>query len=91
MFSNNSTLSSTQTFQTINRLSTVDTDSKEILKLIQGLNSNKAHWYEGISIRILTVCGPSVIKRLSLLFTNCFRPGFLPRIRKNQLLFHCTS
>ena len=43
---NNSTLPSIQTFKTPNRLSTVDTDSKKILKLIQGLKYNKAHRHE---------------------------------------------
>ena len=32
-----------QNFETSNRISTNDTDSKKILKLIQGLNSKKAH------------------------------------------------
>ena len=62
---NNSTLPSIQSFETSNRLSTVDTDSKKILKLIQSLNSNKAHGHDGISIRMLKICGPSVIKPLS--------------------------
>ena len=49
---NNSTLQSIQTFETSNRLGTVDIDSKKILKLIQGLNSNKAYGHDGISIRV---------------------------------------
>ena len=67
---NNSTLPSTQTSETSNRLSTVDIDSKKILKLIQGLNSNKAHGHNVISIRMLKICGPSVVKSRSLLFNN---------------------
>ena len=43
---NNRTLPSIQTFKTSNRLSTVDTDSKKILKLIQSLKYNKAHRHE---------------------------------------------
>ena len=39
---NNSTLSSIQTFETSNRLSTIDFGSKKILKLIQSFNSNRA-------------------------------------------------
>ena len=69
----NSTLPSIQSFETSNRLSTVDIDSKKILKLIQSLNSNKAHGRDGISIRMLKIFGPSVIKPLSLLFNNCLR------------------
>ena len=51
---------------------------KKILKLIQGLNSNKAHGNGGISIRMLKICGPSVIKPLSLLFNTCQRDGVFP-------------
>ena len=75
---NNSTLPSTQTFETSNRLSTIDNDSKKILKLTQGLNSNKAHELGSISIGMLKVCGPSVIKPLSLLFNNYLRDGIFP-------------
>ena len=68
---NNSTLPSIQSFETFDRLSTGDIDSKKILKLIQGFNSNKAHGHDGISIRMLKLCGSSVIKPLSLLFNIC--------------------
>ena len=40
---NNSILPTIRTFDTSRRLRTVNTDSKKTLKLIQGLNSNKAH------------------------------------------------
>ena len=75
---NNSTLPSFQTFEISNRLSTLDIDSKKILKLIQGLNSNKAHGHDGISIRILKLCEPSKIKPFSLLFSNCLRDRVSP-------------
>ena len=74
---NNSTLPSIQSFETSNRPSTVDIDSKKILKLIQGLNSNKAHGHDGISIRMLKIYGPSVLKPLPL-FNNCLRDGVFP-------------
>ena len=74
---NNSTLPSIQSFETSNRQSTVDIESKKILKLIQGLNSNKAHGHDGISIRMLKISGPSVIKPLSL-FNNCLSDGVFP-------------
>ena len=45
---NSSTLPSIQTFKIWNRLSIVDIDSKKILKLIQGLNSNKTHGHGGL-------------------------------------------
>ena len=61
---NNSTLPSSQSFETSNRLSTVDIDSKKILKLIQGLNSNKGRGHDSIFIRMLKISAPSVIKPL---------------------------
>ena len=75
---NNSTILSIQSFETSNRLSTIDIDSKKILNLIKGLNSNKAHGHDDISIRMLKLCGPSIIKPLSLLFNNCLRDGAFP-------------
>ena len=75
---NNSTLPSIQSFETSNRLSTVDIDLKKILKLIQGSNSNKVHGHDGISTRMLKICGPTVIKPLSLLFNNCLRDRVFP-------------
>ena len=54
-----------KTTQTSNRLNTADIDSKKILTLIQGLNSSKAHEHDCISIRMLKLCGPSIIKPLS--------------------------
>ena len=54
---NNSTLLSIQSFETSNKLSTIDIDLKKILKLTQVLNSNKAHEHDGISIRMLKITG----------------------------------
>ena len=79
----NSTLPSVQTFRTSNRLSTVDTDSKKILKLIQGLNSNKAYGHDSISIRMLVLW----IEPLSLLFSNCLRNGVFSNDWKQSNVF----
>ena len=81
---NNSILPSIQSFETSNKLSTIDTDWKKILKLIQGLVSNKGHGHDGISIRILRLCGSSVINPLSLLFNNCLRDGVFPNDWKKE-------
>ena len=42
------------------------------------MNSNKAHGHDGVSMRTLKICGPSVIKPLTLLFNNCLRHGVSP-------------
>ena len=72
---NNSILPSIRTSKTSNRLGTVDIDSMRIPELIQCLNSNKARGHNDISIRLLKLCGLSIIKPLSLLFSNCLRDG----------------
>ena len=46
------------------------------------MNSSKAHGHDGISIRMLKLCGPSVIKPLSLLFNICLRDGVFPTTGK---------
>ena len=61
---NNSILLSIQTFETFNRLSTVDIALKKILKLIQGLTCTKANGHDNIFIRMLKICGTSIIKPL---------------------------
>ena len=43
-----------------------------------GLNCNKTHGHDCIFIRILKLCGLSIIKPFSLLFSNCLRDGVLP-------------
>ena len=81
---NNSTLPSIKTFESSKRLSSVDIDFKKILKLIQCLNSNKAHGHNGISVRTLELSGPLIIKPLSLLFSSSLRDRFFPKIGKNK-------
>ena len=55
-----------------------------MLKLIQGLNSNKARGHDGISIRMLKISKTLVIKPLSLLFNNCLSDGVFLMIGKNK-------
>ena len=54
-------LPSTQTFETIIRLNTVDAYSNKILNLIQCLNFNKVHSYGEISLRMLKIWRPSMV------------------------------
>ena len=74
----NSILPSIQIFETFSRLSTVDIDSKKVLKLINGLNSYKARGHDGISIRMLKICGPLLIIPLSLPFSICLKDRISP-------------
>ena len=71
---NNSSVPSIQTFETSSRPSTVDIDITEILKLIPLTK----HTRDSISNRMLKLCGSSIIKLFSLLFSNCFEDWVFP-------------
>ena len=55
-------------YHTENRLNGITFDHEELLKIIQSLDANKAHGYDGISIRMLKLCSLSAIKPLSIIF-----------------------
>ena len=51
---------------------------KDIEKVTQNLHSNKAHGHDMISIRVLKVCGKSIIKSLLIIYKKCFEMGCFP-------------
>ena len=75
---NNSTLPKSNTYHTENRLNDIIFDNEKLLKIIQSLDANKAHGYDGISIRMLKLSSPAIIKPLSIIFQNCLKSGILP-------------
>ena len=48
-------------------------ENEKLLKIIQSLDANKSHGYDGISIRMLKLRSPSIIKPLSIIFPNCLK------------------
>ena len=56
--------------------------SKKIRELIHGLNANKAHGHDGLSIRMLKICGISISKPLTKIFRNCLSTGYFPQTWK---------
>ena len=87
---NNSTLPKSNTYHTENRLNDIIFDSEKLLKTIQSLDANKAYGYDGISIRMLKLSSPSIIKPLCIMFQNCLKSGIFPDDRKkgNIVLVH---
>ena len=75
---NNSTLPKSNTYHTENRLHDITFDNEKLLKIIQSLDANKAHRYDGISIRMLKLGSPSIIKPLSIIFQNCLKSSTFP-------------
>ena len=63
---------------TDNRLCSVSFSQDEIAKIIQNLDSNKAHGHDNISIRMLKMCGSSMYKSLEIIFQQCTETGVFP-------------
>ena len=56
---NNSSLPVNQLFLTQSRLTFLDLDDDELLKIIRALNINKAHGHDDISIKMIKICDKS--------------------------------
>ena len=83
----NSTLPKSKTYNTENRLNDINFENERLLKIIQSLDTNKVHGYDGISIRILKLRSPSIVKPLSIIFQNCLKSSiFLDNWKKGNIL-----
>ena len=63
---------------------------KRIWKKLESLDPNKAHGHDMISIRMLKICGKSVIKPLLIIYNKCPEKGCFPNEWKkaNFVLVH---
>ena len=61
-----------------NLLSTISFTKDDIAKIIKNVNPNKAHGFNMISIRMLKICGDSILKPLELIFKSCIESGKFP-------------
>ena len=59
-------------------LSTCHFGKEDILRIINNLDSNKAHGHDEISIRMLKICGDSICRPLNIIFKTCLRTGKFP-------------
>ena len=60
-----------------------------LLKIIQSLDGNKAHKYDGISIRMRKLSSPFIINALSTIFQNCLKSNIFPAGWKKEK--YCAS
>ena len=79
---NNSTIPNSLNYVSSARLSSFCVNEEVILKIINALNINKAHGHDDISIRMIKLCGKSIVKPLSMIFNNCIDTGTFPDIWK---------
>ena len=54
------------------------------MKIIKSLNVNKAHGHDDIYIRMIKLCGQSIVKSLSIIFKNCTDHGIFRDIWKKS-------
>lgn len=66
----NSTLPKSNTYHTENRLSDSIANNDKIMRIIQSLDLNKVHEYDDISVRMIKLSSPYVIKLLTIIFQN---------------------
>ena len=78
----NGVLPSEISFKTQQRLSSINFEKEDILKIIRNLNVNKAHGHDNISIRMLKICYSVLVEPLSLIYKNCINYGVFPDIWK---------
>ena len=54
-------------------LDTVNFSTDDISKIINNLDPNKAHVHDMLSIRMMKLCGNSICKPLSIIFSDCIK------------------
>ena len=55
---------------------------EKILNIIRSLNPNKAHGWDGISVRMIKLSDAALVVPLKIIFENCLRHGVFPEIWK---------
>ena len=91
LISNNSSLPNYINYTTEKRLSTVALSVKAISKIIQNVDSNKAHGHDNISIRMLKICGNSIYKPLEIFLDRLFLLAFFLLNGKKVTFFLSTK
>ena len=71
---------------TDNCLSSASFSQANVAKIIQNLDSNKAHDHNNISNRMLKVCGSAVHKLLKMIFKQCIEAGALPFLLEKGII-----
>ena len=86
LISNNSSLPNYINYTTEKRLSTVALSVEAIGKIIQNLDSNKAHGHDNISIHMLKICGDSIYEPLETIFGQALTRVFPSEWKKRNIV-----
>ena len=66
------------TFHTNSRISVFEITVNEINDIIAGLNANKAHGPDDISVQMIKLCGQHLCVPLKIIFDNILETGIFP-------------
>ena len=83
---NNSVLPDSVDYISTARLSSTNYNNVDILKIIKSLNVNKAQGHDYICVKMIKLCGQSIIKSLSIVFKNCIGNGIFLDIWKKCII-----
>ena len=65
-------------YKVTSNIDDVSFSEHEILSIIRSLNSNKAHGWDGISIRIIKMCDETIALPLKIIFDTALKSGSYP-------------
>ena len=65
-------------YKTYKRIANIIFSSSDLSRIIKDLNPNKAHNYHNISIRIIKLCGDSLLPQLKSIFKSATTSGHFP-------------
>ena len=75
---NNSVLPDYINYKTESKLTTIIFSNDDILSMIRAMNPNKSHGFDNISIRMIQLCGESIITPLTIIFNSIVDTGVYP-------------
>ena len=64
--------------KTNNRLNTIKIFNNDILTVVNDLNPTKAHGWDDISIRMIKICGETIVTPLRIIFETAIETGVYP-------------
>ena len=74
---NNTSALTTFEYKVNSKIHNVIFTEHDILSIIRSLNSNKAHGWDDISIRMVKMCDESIAYPLKIIFENALKSGYL--------------
>ena len=69
-------------YRTNTRLSDAEINQQKILEIINGLNPNKSHGCDNISIKVNQICRNQIVLPLKFVFESCVNSGMYPDLWK---------